>query len=151
MLPDHAGGTFAAVSAGSRAIGRMLTDGGAPYVDKGHWGYWLEEVAYGGSKSFLNTASYDINGWGTSGGAEYKTKLGNFGLSLAYLHGNDNDNGTDNTVSSDQYEVAAYWRGDWSGLRPFARVSAARVNFASERSFNGNDGTSTAVALRSGI
>ena len=67
----------------------------------------------GGSKSFLNTASYDINGWGTSGGAEYKTKLGNFGLSLAYLHGNDNDNGTDNTVSSDQYEVAAYWRGDW--------------------------------------
>lgn len=147
MLPDHAGGTFAAVSAGSRAIGRMLTDGGAPYVDKGHWGYWLEEVAYGGSKSFLNTASYDINGWGTSGGAEYKTKLGNFGLSLAYLHGNDNDNGTDNTVSSDQYEVAAYWRGDWSGLRPFARVSAARVNFASERSFTGNDGTSTAVAL----
>lgn len=147
MLPDHAGGTFAAVSAGSRAIGRMLTDGGAPYVDKGHWGYWLEEVAYGGSKSFLNTASYDINGWGTSGGAEYKTKLGNFGLSLAYLHGNDNDNGTDNTVSSDQYEVAAYWRGDWSGLRPFARVSAARVNFASERSFSGNDGTSTAVAL----
>ena len=147
MLPDHAGGTFAAVSAGSRAIGRMLTDGGAPYVDKGKWGYWLEEVAYGGSKSFLNTASYDINGWGTSGGAEYKTKLGNFGLSLAYLHGNDNDNGTDNTVSSDQYEVAAYWRGDWSGLRPFARVSAARVNFASERSFTGNDGTSTAVAL----
>jgi hypothetical protein len=147
MLPDHAGGTFAAVSAGSRAIGRMLTDGGAPYVDKGKWGYWIEEVAYGGSKSFLNTASYDINGWGTSGGAEYKTKLGNFGLSLAYLHGNDNDNGTDNTVSSDQYEVAAYWRGDWSGLRPFARVSAARVNFGSERSFNGNDGTSTPVAL----
>jgi hypothetical protein len=147
MLPDHAGGTFAAVSAGSRAIGRMLTDGGAPYVDKGKWGYWIEEVAFGGSKSFLNTASYDINGWGTAAGAEIKSKLGHFGLSLAYLHGNDNDNGTDNTVSSDQYEVAGYWRAEWGGLRPFARVSAARVNFGSERSFNGNDGTSTPVAL----
>ena len=147
MLPDHAGGTFAAVSAGSRAIGRMLTDGGAPYVDKGKWGYWIEEVAYGGSKSFLNTASYDINGWGTAAGAEIKNKLGHFGLSLAYLHGNDNDNGTDNTVSSDQYEVAGYWRAEWSGLRPFARVSAAHVNFGSERSFNGNDGTSTPVAI----
>ncbi|HEX7848800.1 MAG TPA: autotransporter outer membrane beta-barrel domain-containing protein [Sphingomonas sp.] len=147
MLPDHAGGTFAAVSAGSRAIGRMLTDGGAPYIDKGKWGYWLEEVAYGGSKGFLNTASYDINGWGTAGGAEIKSKLGHFGVSLAYLHGNDNDNGTANTVSSDQYEVAGYWRAEWGGLRPFARVSAARVNFGSERSFNGNDGTSTPVAL----
>lgn len=147
MLPDHAGGTFAAVSAGSRAIGRMLTDGGAPYVDKGKWGYWIEEIAYGGSKGFLNTASYDINGWGTSGGAEYKTKLGNFGLSLAYIHGNDNDNGTDNTVASDQYEIGGYWRAEFGGLRPFARVSAAKVNFSSTRSFNGNDGTSTPVAL----
>ncbi|MGN6818782.1 MAG: autotransporter outer membrane beta-barrel domain-containing protein, partial [Sphingomonas sp.] len=147
MLPDHAGGTFAAVSAGSRAIGRMLTDGGAPYVDKGKWGYWIEEVAYGGSKGFLNTASYDINGWGTAGGAEYKTKMGNFGLSLAYLHGNDDDNGTDNTVASDQYEVAGYWRAEFGGLRPFARVSAARVDFSSTRTFTGNDGTSTAVEL----
>ncbi|HEX7694103.1 MAG TPA: autotransporter domain-containing protein [Sphingomonas sp.] len=147
MLPDHAGGTFAAVSAGSRAIGRMLTDGGAPYVDKGKWGYWIEEVAYGGSKSFLNTASYDINGWGTAGGADIRTKLGRFGLSLAYLHGNDNDNGTDNTVSSDQYEVAAYWRAEWGGLRPFARVSTARVDFGSQRTFTGNDGTSTPVSL----
>jgi hypothetical protein len=147
MLPDHAGGTFAAVTAGSRAIGRMLTDGGAPYVDKGKWGYWIEEVAFGGSKGFVNTASYDINGWGTSGGAEYKTKIGNFGLSLAYLHGNDDDNGTANTVASDQYEVAGYWRAEFGGLRPFARVSAARINFSSARSFTGNDGTSTPVEL----
>ena len=49
-------------------VAEML--GGAPYVDKGKWGYWIEEVAYGGSKSFLNTASYDINGWGTAAGAE---------------------------------------------------------------------------------
>lgn len=148
MLPDHAGGTFAAVSAGSRAIGRMLTDGGAPYVDKGKWGYWIEEVAFGGSKGFLNTASYDINGWGTAGGAEYKTKIGNFGLSLAYLHGNDDDNGTDNTVGSDQYEVAGYWRAEFGGLRPFARVSAAKVDFSSQRTFTGNDGTTnTPVTL----
>ncbi len=141
MLPDHAGGTFEAATAGSRAIGRMLTDGGAPFVDKGHWGYWIEEIAYGRAKSFGNTASYDLTGWGTAGGAEYKTKFGNFGLSLAYIHGNDDDNGTDNTVGSDQYEGAFYWRGEWGGFRPFARVSAAKIDFSSTRTFTGNTGT----------
>lgn len=141
MLPDHAGGTFEAATAGSRAIGRMLTDGGAPFVDKGKWGYWLEEVAYGRAKSFGNTASYDLSGWGTAGGAEYKTKFGNFGISLAYIHGNDDDNGTDNVVSSDQYEGAFYWRAEWGGLRPFARGSYAKLDFASTRTFSGNTGT----------
>lgn len=146
MLPDHAGGTFEAVSSGSRALGRMLTDGGAPFVDKGKWGYWLQEVAWGRAKSFGNTASYDISGWGTGGGAEYKTGAGNFGLSLAYLHGSDDDNGTANTVGSDQYEAAAYWRAQWGGFRPFARVSGAKIDFSSTRQFDGNTGT-TAVSL----
>jgi len=141
MLPDHAGGTFESATAGSRAIGRMLTDGGAPFVDKGKWGYWIEEIAYGRAKSFGNTASYDLTGWGTAGGAEYKTKLGNFGISLAYIHGNDDDNGTDNVVASDQYEGAVYWRAEWGGLRPFARVSAAKIDFSSTRTFTGNTGT----------
>lgn len=141
MLPDHAGGAFEAVTSGSRALGRMLTDGGAPFSDQGNWGYWIEQVAFGRAKSIGNTASYDVNGWGTSGGAEYKTKLGNFGLALAYIHGNDEDNGSDNVVSSDQYELAAYWRGEWAGLRPFARVSAAKVDFAGTRQFTGASGT----------
>jgi uncharacterized protein with beta-barrel porin domain len=148
MLPDHAGGTFEAVTSGSRAIGRMLTDGGAPFVDQGKWGYWISEVAWGRAKSFGNTASYDVNGWGTAGGAEYKTKLGNFGLSIAYLHGSDDDNGTDNTVADDQYELAAYWRGEWGGLRPFARGSIAKIDFSSVRQFSGMNGT-TAVDLKS--
>jgi uncharacterized protein with beta-barrel porin domain len=141
MLPDHAGGAFEAVTSGSRAIGRMLGDGGAPFSDQGKWGYWIEEVAFGRAKSIGNTASYDVNGWGTSGGAEYKTKLGNFGLALGYIHGNDEDNGSDNVVSSDQYEVALYWRGEWAGLRPFARVSAAKVDFVGTRQFSGATGT----------
>lgn len=148
MLPDHAGGTFEAVTSGSRAIGRMLTDGGAPFVDEGKWGYWIQEVAWGRAKSIGNTASYDVNGWGTAGGAEYKTKLGNFGLSIAYLHGSDDDNGTDNSVSDDQYELAAYWRGEWGGLRPFARASIAKIDFSSIRQFNGMNGDD-AVSLKS--
>lgn len=139
MLPDHAGGTFEAVTSGSRALGRMLTDGGAPFQDEGHWGYWIQQVAFGRSKSFGDSASYSVNGWGLGAGGEYKTKLGNFGLSGAYIHGNDDDNGTDNTVSSEQYELAAYWRAEWGGLRPFARVSGARINFSSTRQFDGTD------------
>jgi uncharacterized protein with beta-barrel porin domain len=150
MLPDHAGGAFEAVTSGSRAIGRMLTDGGAPFSDQGKWGYWIEEVAFGRAKSIGYTASYDVNGWGTSGGAEFKTKLGNFGLALAYIHGNDENNGSDNVVASDQYEVALYWRGDWSGLRPFARVSAAKIDFSGTREFSGQTGTEVVTRTADG-
>ncbi len=38
MLPDHAGGTFAAVTQGSRTFQRMLEDPAAPFKDEGDWG-----------------------------------------------------------------------------------------------------------------
>ena len=49
---------------------------------------------------------YDSSGWGVSAGAEYKTGVGNFGTSLAYLNGQDADDGTDNEVRSNQYHSA---------------------------------------------
>ena len=141
MLPDHAGGAFETVTQGSRATARFLADPNAPYSDQGGWGFWLQQVAWGTSKSLGDTAAYDITGWGASGGAEIEAgKMGNFGLSLAYLAGNDADGGTDNEVSTGQYELAAYWRGDWNGLRANARASGARINFEGDRRFVGTAG-----------
>jgi len=139
MLPDHAGGAFETVTQGSRATARFLADPNAPFSDQGGWGFWLQQVAWGTSKSLGDTAAYDITGWGASGGAEIEAgKIGNFGLSLAYLAGSDADGGTDNEVTTGQYELAAYWRGTWGGLRANARASGARINFEGDRRFVGS-------------
>ena len=141
MLPDHAGGTFEAVTSGSRATARMLADPAAPFADQGGWGFWLQQVAWGTSKGLGSTAGYDITGWGMSGGAEAKTEtLGNFGLSLAYLYGKDADGGTDNEVQSNQFELAGYWRADFGALHTFARASGAHVGFKGRRHFIGQIG-----------
>jgi hypothetical protein len=141
MLPDHAGGTFEVVTQGSRASARMLADPKAPFKDEGRWGYWINQIALGTSKSVDDTAGYSVSGWGISAGAEYKTGLGNFGGSIGYVAGQDDDRGTNNEVKSDQWELAGYWRGDWGGLRANARVSAARIDFDGGRSFQGSAGT----------
>lgn len=145
MLPDHAGGTFEAVTSGSRATARILSDPNGIYRTKdGRLGFWLQQVAFGSSKSVGNTASYDINGWGAGGGAEYLTDLGAFGGSFAYIHGSDTGGGTDNAVDSDQYELAAHWRGQWGPLLAFARLSAAHIGFTGTRHFTNGDVTRTA-------
>jgi len=141
MLPDHAGGAFDTVTQGSRATARFLNDPRAPFADHGRFGYWLQQIAYGSSKDVGDTAAYDIGGWGAAGGMELITgSSGNFGVSLAYLKGEDNDGETDNEVRSEQFELGAYWRGSWGGLRAWGRASAAWIGFESRRSFIGMDG-----------
>jgi len=142
LLPDHAGGSFDTVSSASRATARFLADPDAPIVDEGTWGFWLQQVGWGRTKSIADTAGYRISGWGASGGGEIKAgEVGRFGVSLAYLSGTNDDAGTQNDVNSSQYELAAYWRGDWGGFHAFARGSAATINFGSHRRFEGLDGT----------
>lgn len=145
MLPDHAGGTFEAVTAGSRATARILSDPGGIYrTPDGNLGFWLQQVAFGSSKSVGDTASYDINGWGASFGAEYLTRLGAFGGSFAYIHGSDSSGDTNNAVDSDQFELAAHWRGDFGPFQTYARVSAAQIDFSGSRHFESGDVVRTA-------
>jgi len=145
MLPDHAGGTFEAVTSGSRATARILSDPNGIYRTKdGRLGFWLQQVGFGGAKSVGNTASYDISGWGAGGGVEYLTDLGAFGGSFAYIHASDSSSSSSNAVDSDQYELAAHWRGQWGPLLGFARVSAAQIGFTGTRHFENGDVTRTA-------
>lgn len=138
MLPDHAGGSFEAVSLASRQMARILTDSDAPYVDRGRWGYWLQQGAWGTSSDFGDTAAYDISGWGAGGGAELNTETaGSIGLSIAYLSSEIDDDGTANEVIADQYEGAVHWRGTWDGFLGYARASLGYVTYDSERRFSG--------------
>jgi hypothetical protein len=151
LLPDHAGGAFDAVSSGSRATARFLADPDAPLLDEGNWGFWLQQVGWGRTKAIGDTAGYRITGWGASGGAEIKAGgLGRFGLGLAYLSGTNDDVGTSNDLQSSQYELSAYWRGDWGGLHAWARASGATINFHSNRRFAGDDDGTTLVRTADG-
>jgi hypothetical protein len=142
MLPEHAGGLFETVTQGSRATARFLRDPGAPIVDRGGWGFWLQQVAWGSSKDLGDTSAYDISGWGAAGGAELGAgAIGKVGVSLAFLGGRDENGDNDNGVKADQYEIAGYWRGEWGGLRAHARASAAHVAFSGTRTFSGAIGS----------
>ena len=149
MLPDHAGGTFEAVTSGSRAAARILADPRGMF-QTGSTAFWLQQVAWGGSKSLGSTSSYDVSGWGASGGAELRTSLGNVGLSVAYLHGTDSDGGSDNNVASDQYELGAHWRGAWGPLQAHVRGSVAQIGFKGRRRFVGNTGSADVVRVATG-
>jgi len=146
MLPDHAGGVFETVTAGSRATARFLADPNPAVLDMQGWGFWLQQAAWGTSQGTGNTAGFDVSGWGAAGGAELQLGgAGNLGLSLAYLAGKDAHGDNDNQVRSDQYELAAYWRMRRGGLNAFARASAAYIDFSSLRYFAGLDQGGEAV------
>jgi hypothetical protein len=138
MLPDHAGGAFESATKGTRLINKIFVDPKAPVAQKGSLGFWLQQVAWGSSKSIGATSSYDVTGWGASAGVE--TPLGPFGsvgLSLAYLAGRDERDVSNNELVSNQYEGGLYWRGTWGPVRAFARGTVSTLDFEGNRFFNG--------------
>ena len=140
MLPDHAGGTFEAVTMGDRASARLLTDPEADYQDQPGTRFWASQVAWGSSKSIGDTAGYKIGGWGFTGGGETTTPIGKFGASLSYLWGKDDDKATDNRVNANQYSIAAHWRLQKGGLQVAARGAYGYVDFEGTRFFRSDTG-----------
>lgn len=144
MLPDHAGAVFQSVAQGSRAEMRALQDPMTPLVDMGGWGIQFQQVAWGENKGMGDTDSYRIVGWGVGAGPEFRVGgLGSVGLTASYLSGTVKDGAVEDQINSNEYELAAYWRGHWRGLRTFARVSAGYVTLGSNRFFLENDGTTS--------
>ncbi len=150
MLPDHAGGTFAAVTQGSRTFGRMLEDPTGPFKDQGGWGYWVNQVAWGVEKARGDTASYETSGWGIGGGAEIKTGLGSFGGSMAYYWSRNRDSETTNQVRANQFELAGYWRLKSDGFRANARGTLSFISLDGTRNFEGMNGTEKVSLMAQG-
>jgi hypothetical protein len=140
MLPEHAGGTFEAVTMGDRTLARMLSDPKATQKHDGNFSYYAAQAVFGSSKSIGDTAGYEIGGWGATMGAEYETKLGKFGGSLSYLWGKDEDKGSDNKVNANQYAIAGHWRLQHEGLQVGARASYSYIDFDGKRFFRSQDG-----------
>ena len=144
MLPDHAGGAFETATRGARLTNRIFTDPKAPLVRRGTLGFWMQQVAWGGSKSIGASSSYDLSGWGATGGVEtILGPLGSVGLSLAYLAGKDGKGIGDNELVSSQYEGGAYWRGALGPIRAFARATVGTLDFDGSRFFSAEVAGST--------
>ena len=138
MLPDHAGGAFETATKGSRLLNRAFTDPKAPLAKRGDLGFWMQQMAWGGSKSIGSSSSYDISGWGAAGGVEHAVgPLGAVGLSISYLSGKDGRDLNDNELVSSQYEGGAYWRGSIGPVRAFARATYGTLSFNGSRFFSG--------------
>ena len=136
MLPDHAGGVFETVTKGSRLSARVLADPRGPVIRGGGLGMWVEQIAWGSSKSIGNTSSYKLGGWGAAGGLEYGLGgAGHVGVMLGYHNGKDRKGA--NELVSTQLEAGAYWRGAFGPFNAHARASAGRVSFDGTRQFSG--------------
>jgi hypothetical protein len=144
MLPEHAGGSFEAVTAGDRAIARMLADPSSPYKEQGKVRYWIDQVAWGSSKSIGSTAGFKVGGWGVNGGAEVRTPIGGIGASVSYLWGDDKDRATPNGVDAQQYGIAAHWRLQKGGFQAVARAGWTHIGYDGTRSF-ASDASGTLV------
>ncbi|GAA3713878.1 autotransporter outer membrane beta-barrel domain-containing protein [Sphingomonas cynarae] len=143
MLPNYAGGVFESVTLASRAAAGQLREPAGEFTEEGDWGMWLTPVGWDASKAMRGTTGYDVRGWGLSGGLEHKSQAGNFGVSLAYLRGRDNEGVAVNRVNHSQYELAGFWRAHWGGFAAQVRGSAAFLSFDARRQFDGTIGSET--------
>lgn len=135
LLPDHAGGVFDVVRRGSRLATRHLTDADSLFTISDVGG-WLEPIYFKGSKDADGTVGYKTDGFGFSFGLERTTSLGYVGFSVAYIGGNVNT-GDYQKVTSQDWEVGAFWRRAAGPLYTYARVGAGFVSLSSTRNFTG--------------
>lgn len=138
-LPDHAGGAFEGISLGLRSFARTLAQPDGPMDQVGKLRVVFETAGWGSSKDEKDSAHYDLDGFGFSGGVEVQTGLGKVGATGTWLWSR-NDSALDNSVLSNTYEGALYWRGDWGAFSGFARGSYGFADFEGSRYFRGTSG-----------
>jgi len=138
-LPDHAGGAFDGLSLGIRTFARRLADPKGPVEGDEKLRIVADFAGWDSSKDEGETAQYDLDGLGFSGGAELSTVAGTIGATATWLW-NRHDTLTDNSVVANAYEGALYWRGNWGALSGFARGSYSIVDFDGGRYFNAMSG-----------
>lgn len=139
MLPDHAGGAFEGVSMGVRSLTRQMLDPRGPIAYSGNLGVYANLNFWGSDKKAGDTAAYNLNGYAWSLMGEYKTGIGSFSASAAYMW-NQHTRGAVGSVQATSYELAAGWRGDWGAFSAFGRASIGTGQFKGKRTFSGTYG-----------
>jgi hypothetical protein len=129
LMPEQSSGAFEMATKGSRLASGILTD------PRPLSGLWVQQVAWGSSKSIGQTSSYKLGSWGATAGYDLPLgPLGSVGVTAGYFFGKDSN--LNNELISDHYEGGVYWRGSAGPLRAWARATAGTIDFDSTRTFN---------------
>jgi autotransporter-like protein len=129
LMPEHAGGVFETATKGSRLAAGVLAD------PKPLGGLWMQQVAWGSTKSIGDTSRYDLEGWGATMGFDHSVgALGRVGLTAAYLYGKDGKDA--NELISNHYEAGVYWRKLAGPFNAWARATVGTIDFDSTRNFS---------------
>jgi hypothetical protein len=136
LMPEQADGVFEMATKGSRLADGILSD------PRPLSGLWLQQVAWGSSKSIGQTSSYKLGSWGATAGYDVALgPIGNVGVMAGYYFGKDSR--LNNELVSDHYEGGLYWRVGAGPLRAWARATAGMIDFDSTRTLNAALGGST--------
>jgi autotransporter-like protein len=129
LMPEQADGIFEMATKGPRLADGILSD------PRPISGLWIQQVAWGSSKSIGDTSSYKLGSWGATIGYDVPVgPLGNVGVMAGYYFGKDSR--LNNELVSDHYEGGLYWRGGTGPLRAWARATAGTIDFDSTRDFS---------------
>jgi hypothetical protein len=134
LMPEQAPGAFEMATKGSRLAAGILSD------PRPVSGLWLQQVAWGSSKSIGETSSYKLGSWGATAGYDVALgPIGNIGVTAGYFFGKDSH--LNNELISNHYEGGVYWRGSVGPVRAWARATAGTIDFDSTRTLNAALGT----------
>lgn len=137
LTPEYAGGNFDLVARASRAAASTLGDHETMF-DVSDTRAWVQAYTLSGERDGALAAGYEIGGTGVTGGYEFGLgRAGRLGLSANLFWGDNDRSDTSSGTGVTQYEFALHWRAKLGDLLTFARGSAARVSFSSERVFEG--------------
>lgn len=136
MLPDHAGGAFEGISLGTRALARQMQDPQGPIIGSSRFTTTINMAIWGSDRKTGQTAAYKLSGYAWSATGEYRTGIGRFGATVAYID-NNHKNGSVSEVKGKAFELAAHWRGKFGPVAAFARGSMGKADFDGTRSFYG--------------
>lgn len=120
LLPNYNGGVFDFVTRSSALSAQRITDRIGSFED---WptGAWLEPVYFRSNNKGDQSAGYDVDGWGLSGGWEKKFGKVYAGLSGSWISGSTS---TEDFQSTDltKYEAALHARFEEGPFNAFARA-----------------------------
>lgn len=135
LLPDYAGGVFEGLATAQRAIADAQAE--APIkLQSDQTRGWVQEIGYLANRDDNSKSNgYQSQGFGIIGGIEHATGDSAVGVTASFISNGvaNNTESSDGQISSDAFEVGAYWRAGGEGLQAHASVNGGYVALGSHR------------------
>jgi hypothetical protein len=134
LLPEHSGGPLLSLASGMDAVSRALGER-RPDAAQGELTGWLQEINFYADKQKGESYGFRSEGFGVAGGLERGTRLGAFGLSLAYTSSDlkDPEAEGDENLTASLVEFGAYWRAGNEHWKTWARAAVGYGFFKGKR------------------